>query len=253
MLNEGGEEAVPEDHLHRAQAGALEGGEHILPSLEGLEVIRLAAGLAGEVVDTGTDEEAAEAAAEVDQRLDGRHLAGVGEGEHAPAGAQHASRLGEIGVDHIEGEVLEDIDREGLIEAAVGERQAAGVSFGERHPLQGLVSEERGGVAAHHEADFVGVPDGVFGGAAAVVEHRIAGLEAQHAAQGAVADACGEQGWGKLTIIELLGQLLFVGDILGDVAVGGLAGHEVDIAVVEGVEIVATRAAHTLGDDEQVA
>ena len=131
--------------------------------------------------------------------------------------------------------MLEDVDREGLIEAAVGEGQAARISLGEGHLRHGGVGEERCGVAAHHQAHPVGVPDSVLGRAAAIVEHHVGAAEAQHTAQRAVAHTGGEQGRGQLAVVELLGELGLVGDILRDIVVRGGAGHQVDVARVEAV------------------
>ncbi len=166
-----------------AEAGARDDRFEVRDVLQRVQMVRLAQALLRHVDQADPLEPAGERVDGAQPLGDRRVLADVRVDEERAAGGEDAGRLGEHRVQRLGRQVLEDVERVGLGEGAVRERQLAQV--GEREVGGGarLVREERADVDAGERGAARRVPQDRASAAAAEVDHAIARRELQEAPQ----------------------------------------------------------------------
>ena len=158
-----------------------------------VEVVRLAEPLLPQVDQVPAFELPRQPVDPLEAGGDRRVLADVRVDEQRAARLQHPRGLRQHAVERLGRQVLEHVERPGLVERRVGKRQRAQVAEHEVHLRARVLREERGDVDAHHGGAEVAVPDQRPPAPAAEVRDEFSGAGREKRAQHAVPDARPEQ------------------------------------------------------------
>jgi hypothetical protein len=204
-------------------------------------VIRLAQALLTHVDQPGALEPPRERVDPPQPRGDGRVLPHVGVDEQGAAGRDHPRRFRQHAAERVGRQVLEHVERIGLRERPVGERQPAQIAEEQVDLLPRLGGEEGRDVDAHGARAPVAVPQQRAAAAAAEIGHEIGRARREERAQHVVADP-GPEERGRDALVSRVGMQRFV-EILG-LLLERLARAEVEKVLRRSVVPRPARGAH---------